>query len=84
MRYGISVPAFADFSNPPLLAELARDAENAGWDGFCPVKGPGRRKPRSSCANASGRVRRDCEHPIHPDSANSPIDRGVFVSIWLS
>ena len=34
MRFGISLPAFADFSDPRLLAELAHDAETAGWDGF--------------------------------------------------
>jgi alkanesulfonate monooxygenase SsuD/methylene tetrahydromethanopterin reductase-like flavin-dependent oxidoreductase (luciferase family) len=34
MRFGISIPAFADFSDPRLLAELAQDAEAAGWDGF--------------------------------------------------
>jgi alkanesulfonate monooxygenase SsuD/methylene tetrahydromethanopterin reductase-like flavin-dependent oxidoreductase (luciferase family) len=34
MRFGISLPAFADFSDPSILAELARDAEAAGWDGF--------------------------------------------------
>lgn len=34
MRFGISIPAFADFSDPRTLAELARQAEAAGWDGF--------------------------------------------------
>jgi alkanesulfonate monooxygenase SsuD/methylene tetrahydromethanopterin reductase-like flavin-dependent oxidoreductase (luciferase family) len=34
MRFGISLPAFADFSDPRALAELAHDAETAGWDGF--------------------------------------------------
>ena len=34
MRFAISIPAFADFSDPQVLAELAREAENAGWDGF--------------------------------------------------
>ena len=34
MRFGISVPPFADFSDPRALAELAQDAEAAGWDGF--------------------------------------------------
>ena len=34
MRFGISVPAFADFSNPRALSELAEEAEDAGWDGF--------------------------------------------------
>lgn len=34
MRFGISVPAFADFSNPRDLAQLAHEAEAAGWDGF--------------------------------------------------
>jgi alkanesulfonate monooxygenase SsuD/methylene tetrahydromethanopterin reductase-like flavin-dependent oxidoreductase (luciferase family) len=34
MRFGITVPAFADFSDPRTLAELAHDAEVAGWDGF--------------------------------------------------
>ena len=34
MRFGITVPPFADFSDPHTLAELAREAESAGWDGF--------------------------------------------------
>ena len=34
MRFGICVSAFADFSDPRSLAELAHDAEVAGWDGF--------------------------------------------------
>lgn len=34
MRYGIDVPNFGDWANPRTLAELAREAEEAGWDGF--------------------------------------------------
>src|SRR5512134_3629464 len=34
MRFGICLPAFADFSDPQKLAELAHEAETAGWDGF--------------------------------------------------
>src|SRR5262245_5086210 len=34
MRFGICIPAFADFSDPRALAEVAREAETAGWDGF--------------------------------------------------
>ena len=34
MRFGICIPAFADFSDPRALADLAQDAERAGWDGF--------------------------------------------------
>src|SRR5688572_7960045 len=34
MRFGITLPPFADFSDPRALAELAHDAETAGWDGF--------------------------------------------------
>jgi alkanesulfonate monooxygenase SsuD/methylene tetrahydromethanopterin reductase-like flavin-dependent oxidoreductase (luciferase family) len=34
MHFGISIPAFADFSDPHVLAELAHEAEAAGWDGF--------------------------------------------------
>jgi alkanesulfonate monooxygenase SsuD/methylene tetrahydromethanopterin reductase-like flavin-dependent oxidoreductase (luciferase family) len=34
MRYGISLPNFDDFSDPRLLAKLAREAEQAGWDAF--------------------------------------------------
>ena len=34
MRFGVTVPPFADFSDPRALAELAHDAEAAGWDGF--------------------------------------------------
>ena len=34
MRFGVTVPPFADFSDPRVLADLAHDAEAAGWDGF--------------------------------------------------
>jgi hypothetical protein len=34
MRFGVHVPNFGDFSDPRALAELAHDAEAAGWDGF--------------------------------------------------
>lgn len=34
MQFGITLPAFADFSDPQALAALAREAESAGWDGF--------------------------------------------------
>jgi probable F420-dependent oxidoreductase len=33
MRYGISVPNFDQFGDPRAFAELAREAEAAGWDG---------------------------------------------------
>jgi alkanesulfonate monooxygenase SsuD/methylene tetrahydromethanopterin reductase-like flavin-dependent oxidoreductase (luciferase family) len=35
MYYGVNVPAFGDFADPYVLAELAHAAEQAGWDGFC-------------------------------------------------
>lgn len=34
MRYGINLPAFGDFGEPRALAELAHEAEEAGWDAF--------------------------------------------------
>ena len=34
MKFGMNVPPFGDFANPLALAELARQAEDAGWDGF--------------------------------------------------
>jgi alkanesulfonate monooxygenase SsuD/methylene tetrahydromethanopterin reductase-like flavin-dependent oxidoreductase (luciferase family) len=34
MRYGIDVPQFGDYGDPRTLAALAREAEEAGWDGF--------------------------------------------------
>jgi hypothetical protein len=34
MKYGIVVPLFDAFFDSRLVADLARDAENAGWDGF--------------------------------------------------
>lgn len=33
MRYGIEIGAVGEYSNPRTLAELARLAEEAGWDG---------------------------------------------------
>jgi len=34
MRFAVNTPNFDLYSDPRLLAELAREAEDAGWDGF--------------------------------------------------
>ena len=34
MRYGVSVPNFGVGVDARAIAELAREAEEAGWDGF--------------------------------------------------
>ena len=34
MKFGMNLPPFEQFADVRLLAELAQDAENAGWDGF--------------------------------------------------
>ena len=34
MKYGLDVPTTGEYANPRLLAELAVEAEEAGWDGF--------------------------------------------------
>jgi alkanesulfonate monooxygenase SsuD/methylene tetrahydromethanopterin reductase-like flavin-dependent oxidoreductase (luciferase family) len=34
VRFGLTVPNFGEYFDPRLLATLARDAEQAGWDGF--------------------------------------------------
>ena len=34
MRFGLNVSTMGDCADPRALAELARDAEQAGWDGF--------------------------------------------------
>lgn len=34
MFYGVHVQDSGEYGNPLLLAEMARDAEDAGWDGF--------------------------------------------------
>jgi alkanesulfonate monooxygenase SsuD/methylene tetrahydromethanopterin reductase-like flavin-dependent oxidoreductase (luciferase family) len=34
MQFGINVPAFGEYANPRRLANMAREAEAAGWDGF--------------------------------------------------
>jgi alkanesulfonate monooxygenase SsuD/methylene tetrahydromethanopterin reductase-like flavin-dependent oxidoreductase (luciferase family) len=34
MRYGICVPNLGEFTDPRQVADLARRAEDAGWDGF--------------------------------------------------
>lgn len=33
MRFAINLPIFGEFANPRLLSELAREAEDCGWDG---------------------------------------------------
>jgi hypothetical protein len=34
MQFALNLPAFADFADPHALADLAFEAEQAGWDGF--------------------------------------------------
>lgn len=34
MQYGIHVPIFNEYADARLLADLAHEAEDAGWDGF--------------------------------------------------
>src|ERR1700683_3526830 len=34
MRFAVDVPNFGDFADPRVVAELARRAEAAGWDGL--------------------------------------------------
>lgn len=34
MRFGLYVPVFGDYANARVLADLAQDAEEAGWEGF--------------------------------------------------
>jgi alkanesulfonate monooxygenase SsuD/methylene tetrahydromethanopterin reductase-like flavin-dependent oxidoreductase (luciferase family) len=34
MQYGLHLPNFGPYGDPRVLADLARDAERAGWDGF--------------------------------------------------
>jgi alkanesulfonate monooxygenase SsuD/methylene tetrahydromethanopterin reductase-like flavin-dependent oxidoreductase (luciferase family) len=34
MHYGFVIPNFGDYGDPRLLAELAREAEAADWEGF--------------------------------------------------
>ena len=34
MKFGIYLPNFGPYGDARVLADLARDAENAGWDGF--------------------------------------------------
>jgi alkanesulfonate monooxygenase SsuD/methylene tetrahydromethanopterin reductase-like flavin-dependent oxidoreductase (luciferase family) len=34
VRYAINTPNFGDFSDVRLLSDLAREAEDAGWDGY--------------------------------------------------
>lgn len=34
MQYGLDIPINGEFSDPRALAQLAAEAEAAGWDGF--------------------------------------------------
>ena len=34
MRYGVTLPAFAEWSDPRTVMDIAAEAEAAGWDGF--------------------------------------------------
>jgi alkanesulfonate monooxygenase SsuD/methylene tetrahydromethanopterin reductase-like flavin-dependent oxidoreductase (luciferase family) len=34
MRFAIDIPNFGDFADPRVVADLARRAEETGWDGL--------------------------------------------------
>ena len=34
MKFGVDVPTHGHYADPRLLAEMAHEAEEAGWDGF--------------------------------------------------
>src|SRR3954469_15779328 len=34
MKYGLDIPVNGEYANPRTLADLAIEAEQAGWDGF--------------------------------------------------
>src|SRR5438128_370438 len=34
MKFGVYVSPFEGFADPRVLADVAREAEDAGWDGF--------------------------------------------------
>jgi alkanesulfonate monooxygenase SsuD/methylene tetrahydromethanopterin reductase-like flavin-dependent oxidoreductase (luciferase family) len=34
MRFAIDIPNFGDYADPHLVADVAREAKQAGWDGF--------------------------------------------------
>src|SRR5437879_12623464 len=34
MRYGVTLPAFSEWSDPLTVMDMASDADAAGWDGF--------------------------------------------------
>src|SRR5205085_4891415 len=34
MKYGLDIPTAGEYANPLVLANLASEAEEAGWDGF--------------------------------------------------
>ncbi len=34
MKYGLDIPTAGTYANPRKLADLAAEAEEAGWDGF--------------------------------------------------
>jgi alkanesulfonate monooxygenase SsuD/methylene tetrahydromethanopterin reductase-like flavin-dependent oxidoreductase (luciferase family) len=34
MRYGVTLPAFAEWLDPWTVMDIAAEAEAAGWDGF--------------------------------------------------
>ena len=34
MKYGLDVPTTGEYADPRVLAQLASEAEAAGWDGF--------------------------------------------------
>lgn len=57
-RYGIYLPLFDPFGHPRVIADLARDAEAAGWDGVFTWD----ESPEAGCLPAPA-----CAAAAHPD-----------------
>ena len=34
MKFGVDVPNYGAYSDPEVLVTLAKETEDAGWDGF--------------------------------------------------
>jgi alkanesulfonate monooxygenase SsuD/methylene tetrahydromethanopterin reductase-like flavin-dependent oxidoreductase (luciferase family) len=45
MKYGLDVSTAGEYFNPRTLADLAAEAEEAGWDGFFLMTPLARRRP---------------------------------------
>jgi hypothetical protein len=71
MRFGLFLPLFDPLADPAVVARLAGDAEEVGWDGFFIWDQIGWREPVAAVGDTRSRWRRSLPPPSGSASGRS-------------